>query len=108
MLLEQPDHAEHHRELDRRRVHVVGGLAAVHIIDRVEVLVLAEFVTENLETAVGDHLVGVHVGRRSRAALDNTDRELVVQGTADDLLADLIDEVGLGRVENPEFAVGAR
>ena len=42
VLLEQALHAEHHGELDRGRVDVVGRLAAVDVVDRVQVRVVAE------------------------------------------------------------------
>ena len=62
--------AERHADVQRRRIGVVGGLRAVDVIVRIAVLVLALLVAHQLERAVGDHLVGVHVGRRAGAALE--------------------------------------
>ena len=66
-------------DLDRRRVGVVRGLRAVHVVVRMQVLVLALAMPEQLEAAIRDHLVGVHVGGGARATLDHVDDELVVQ-----------------------------
>ena len=75
------------RDVDRGRVDVVGALAQVDVLQRVQVLVLAAGVTQVLQRAVGDDLVGVHVRRGARAALDHVDDELLVQRALPDLLA---------------------
>ena len=72
-------------------IGVVGGLRAVDVIVRVAVLVLALLVAHQLERAVGDHLVGVHVGRGAGAALEDVEPELVVELSVDELLAGLLD-----------------
>ena len=77
--------AEVQRHLDRRRIHVVRALAHVHVLERVQVLVLAFRVAHELERAIGDHLVRVHVGRGARAALDHVDDELLEQRAVADL-----------------------
>ena len=70
--------------------------------------VLAAGPAEQLERAVGDHLVRVHVGRGAGAALDHVDDEVSVPVAVDDLLARPVDRGRrLGR-EEPELAVGAR
>ena len=48
-------------EVEGRRVDVVRGLPEVHMVVRIDVLVLALLVAEALEGEVRDHLVGVHV-----------------------------------------------
>ena len=93
VLVEQALHAEHHRELDRGRVHVVRRLAAVDVVDRVQLGVVAELLAHRLEARVGDDLVGVHVGAGARTALDDADHELVVQLAGDDALADVVDDL---------------
>jgi hypothetical protein len=105
VLREQPLSAEHHRELDRRRIDVVGALAAIHVIDRVQAHVVAEWLAHEFEAAVRDDLVRVHVRRRAGTALDHADHELVVERAVDDLLADPVDEVGLESVEGAELLV---
>ncbi|MDQ1206694.1 hypothetical protein QE377_003053 [Microbacterium sp. SORGH_AS 862] len=94
------------RDVDRRRVGVVGRLAQVDMVVRVQVRVLALGVTEDLQGPVGDDLVRVHVGRRARSALDDVDDELVRERAASDLAAGSRDGVGAHRIEQAEVAVG--
>ena len=74
------------------------------MFERVHDAVGAARVAEDLQRAVGDHLVGVHVGRCACAALDLVDDELVVQRTAADLDAGRDDRLGDLGVELPELA----
>ena len=53
----------------------------------VAIFVFALLVAQKLKGAVGDDLVGVHVGRSSRAALNAVHGELIVQLALDDLVA---------------------
>ena len=53
--------------------------------------VLPALVAEKFERPVGDHLVGVHVGRGAGAALDHIDDELFVQRAGADFLTGLDD-----------------
>ena len=70
-----------------RGINVVGGLRAVHMVVGVAIFVFALLVAQQLKGAVGDDLVGVHVGRSSRAALNAVHGELIVQLALDDLVA---------------------
>ena len=97
---------EEDAELERRRVGVVGRLRAVDVVVGVQVRVLPALVPEDLQGAVGDHLVDVHVGRGARAALDHVDDELVVKAPGGDLVAGLRDRVALVLAEHPEFGIG--
>ena len=96
---------EHHRQLHRGRVCVVGRLRAVDVVNRVEVFVVALGVSELFEGTVGDDLVRRHVGRRTRATLKDSENKFVVQCAVVDLFADLDDEVGLGRIDRADFFV---
>lgn len=106
-LVERLQQRVDERHLERGRVRVVRGLAAVHVVERVHVLVVAQRVAGLLERAVRDDLVGVHVGAGAGATLDHADHELVVQLPADDLRADLVDLLGLPGVEHADLHVGA-
>ena len=66
------------RDIDRRRVGVVGGLAEVDMIIGVELPVVTFAVPQDLERPVCDHFVGIHVRGRTRTSLDDVDHELVV------------------------------
>ena len=83
---------------DDRDVHgggerVVRGLATVHVIVGVHGGLGAHGAARNLDGAVGDDLVGVHVRLRARAGLEDDQREVVVELAGDDLVAGLRDVV---------------
>ena len=88
---DQADVAERHADVERGGVGVVGRLRRVHVIVRIAVLILALLVAHQLERPVGDHLVGVHVRRGARAALEHVEPELVVKLAVDDFLAGAFD-----------------
>ena len=100
--------AQDQREPERGRVDVVGRLPEVDVVVRVDVLVLALLVAERLQREVGDHLVGVHVGRRAGAALDEVGDELVAHLAGDQPVAGGGDRVGDLGVEHAEVAVRQR
>ena len=66
------------RDVDGGRDHVVGGLPEVDMIVGVHEPV-AEVAAHQLRCSVGDHLVGVRVGRRARARLEDVEHELIVE-----------------------------
>ena len=74
----------------------------------ITVLVFTFLVAHQLEGAVGDHLVGVHVRRRAGAALEDVELELVVQLAVDDLLAGAFDRGEDLLRESTGLVVGAR
>ena len=94
-LFEQREQVETEPDLDRGRIHVVGRLAAVRVVDRRQERVVALLAPGELERDVGDDLVRVHVGRGAGATLDDADDELVVVLAVDDELRGPVDEVGL-------------
>ena len=87
---------------------VVGALRHVHVVDGVQRGVVALLAAEQFQRAVGDDLVGVHVGRGAGAALDDVDDELVVQFAAGDFLAGRDDGVGASRTSWPSSLVRQR
>ena len=78
------------------------------MIVRVAVPVLALLVAHQLERPVGDHLVGVHVGRGARAALEHVELELIVELAVDQLLAGALDALEDLGAELAALVVGAR
>ena len=64
-------------EVESRRIDVICRLPEVHMVVGIDVLVLAFLVAQNFEREIGDHLVGVHVGRRARTTLNEVRHELV-------------------------------
>jgi hypothetical protein len=100
--------AERHADMHRAGIGIIGGLRAVHVIVRITVFVFAFLVSHQLERAVGDHLVRVHVRRRARPALEDVEAELVVELSVYDLLAGLLD-AGQDLLREPlGVEVGAR
>ena len=65
-------------ELHRRRVYVVGRLAEIEMIVRVNDVVVPALLAEDLERAVGHDFVCVHVGRSAGAALYHVDAKMLV------------------------------
>ena len=84
--IDQPHDSGIGRELERRRVDVVGALAHVDVLVGMQEMIVALRPAEQLQRAVGDHLVGIHVGRGAGAALNDVDHELFVQPPRPDLL----------------------
>ena len=69
-----------HGHVNGRGEHVVGALPHVHVIVGMDRLVGLEAVAAgDLDGAIADHLVGVHVARRARPGLKDVDRKLVVE-----------------------------
>ena len=101
-----PPQGEHGGDPDRGRVDVVRRLGEVDVVVRVAALVVAARRAEQLQAAVGDHLVGVHVGGGPRTALDHVHHEVAVMVAVDDLLAGPVDRRGDHGVEKTEVAVG--
>ena len=115
-LADQKERGDTHRRWDS----VVGGLRHVDVIVGVDQLRIAALAAENLDGAVGEDLVGVHVMRGACARLiDIHDEvllpvarqrcaEMVTPVLAKDLVARLDDRVGYTRIEPPSVAVGHR
>ena len=93
------------REPQRRRVYVVGGLRQVDVRVGRETLIVAARRPHQLERAVGDDLVDVHVGRRARPTLDHVHAEVIVVHALPDLAARRDDRIGALRVEDAELLV---
>ena len=74
-------------EVDGRGVSVVGRLRAVDVVIGREVLELSLGMPHQLEGTVADDLIGVHIGRRARPALDHVDGELIVVLALEELVA---------------------
>src|ERR1700758_2636665 len=69
---------------------VVAGLAAIDVVVRMNRFVAA-FAAEDFDGAIGDHFVGVHVGRGAGTGLENVHHELRVPFAVDHLLRRLLD-----------------
>ena len=68
--------------------------------------VIAFGVTHNFQAAVGNHFVGVHVGRRASPALNHVHDKLVVQFALLELMARRDNRLGFYRIQVAQFQVG--
>ena len=100
---------EDDRQPQRGRIGVIGGLRHVDVVIGVKRRVVSLRTPHQLERDIGDHLVGVHVGGGSGAALDRIDHELVVIAPVlRDQIAGAVNRVGLRRRQVSKTPVGAR
>jgi len=86
-------------DVDRRWEDVVARLAGVDVVVGVHVL------PESLRGERREHLVGVHIRRRTRAGLEDVDREVLVVRAGGHLLGDGPDRVGHVLRDHAELAV---
>ena len=89
----------------RRRIDVVGRLSHVHVIVGMHALVRAEAFPEDLGSAVGEHLVGVHVVRGPRAGLVDVDDELIAEPSVQHLVGGPHDRAGQAGSKPAERAI---
>ena len=101
----QPENAEIGRDLQRRRIDVVGALAHVDVFVGMQELVLAPLMAHELQRTVGDDLVGVHIGGGAGAALNHVNHELVVQPARSDLIAGMDNGVAPLLVQQRQLVV---
>ena len=94
------------RELHRRGVDVVGALRPVDVVVGVAVIVVPTRMAEQFERAIGDDLVGVHVGRRARTALDHVDEKVLVMPAVLHLARGANDGISDRGFEQAEVAIG--
>jgi hypothetical protein len=96
------------RQPHRGGIHVVGALRGVDVVVGVQHVVAAFFMAQLLEREIADHLVGVHVGRGARAALDHVDHEFVEQLAFDQVVAGQDDGRRAIAVDGAQVGIGAR
>ncbi len=92
-------------EMDRGRDDVVAGLALVDMVVRVNRRLVAFLAAEQLVGAVGDHLVGVHVGGRAGTGLEDIDGKLGIELAVDHLGGGGDDGGGKFRLDQTELLV---
>jgi hypothetical protein len=93
-------------ETGRRRVDVVGGLAEVHMIVRMDAGVRAPRLAQDFGRAVRDDLVGVHVVGRAGSSLVYVDDKLIAQSAREDFVSRRDDRASNARVKPSEGCIG--
>ena len=76
------------------------------MVVRVDRLLRAALAPSQLDGAVADDLVGVHVGLGARTGLEDDQWELVIELSGDDFVSGLDDEVGDVARQLTQFLVG--
>ena len=92
---EVPIELEDGGDVHRGREGVVRRLRHVDVVVRVNRRLAPELPAEELDGAVRDDLVHVHVRLRSRSRLPHVERELAVELSGDDLVGDRADGLRL-------------
>ena len=92
-LSDQLEVVQVHAQLARAGVRVVRRLALVDVVVGTHGRVLALGSSHDLQSAVGNDLVGVHVGGSSSSSLDHIHDELVIELSLNHLVASLADSV---------------
>ncbi len=85
----------------RRGIGVVGGLVEVEVGQRRHLVVLAGGAAAQLQRAVRQHLVNVHVGAGPGRTLETVDQDVLGQQALGHLPAGGLDGVGLRRIVRP-------
>jgi len=73
-------------ELESKDGPIVRALAHIDVIVGVHRHLAAHLPAQDLDGAVGDHLVHVHVSLSARTRLPHDQREVIVQLAGDDLV----------------------
>jgi hypothetical protein len=80
--------------MHRRRKRVVRGLRHVYVVIRMNRFFAAFLTTGQLDRAIRDDLVRVHVGLGSTSSLLNAQREMVIEFSCNDLVCRRDDQLG--------------
>ncbi len=73
-----------------------------------KVLILTFFKPHQFQCPIGDHFVGVHIGRGTCAALNNIDDKLTVPLATNNFVAGRRDSLSFCLSQNPKIAIGQR
>jgi hypothetical protein len=87
-------------------VGTVRGLAVIHIVVGMHWLLRANHAAGQLNRAIGNHLVRVHVGLRARTCLKHDQRKLTVPTAVNHLLGGTHDQIDFFLRKLAQFPVG--
>ena len=104
-MLHQLVVSEVHADVYGSRVSVVGRLRAIHMVVWRAILVFAALVTHDFESAIGNYLIGIHVGGGAGAALNHVYREVIVMFAIENLAACLHYGLSLAFGKKSEFGI---
>ena len=98
----------HRRDVHRSREGVVGRLAVIHVVIRMDRLLRSHHSAGQLDRAVRDHFIGVHVGLGSGSGLEYHQWKLGVQLSVDNLLRRADDQIHFVMRQLAQFGVRQR
>lgn len=87
-------HEERSMARMEKNSRVIGRLAHVNVVVRVNGLLATKLTTHHLDGPVGDDLVHIHVGLGTGTSLEDDEREFVDELARDDLVSGLLDVRG--------------
>ena len=93
-------------QLHRRGVGVVGRLRSVHVVIGVNHVISAFGLADDFQRPVGNHFVGIHIGRSACAALQHVHDEMRIQHAGGHVIAGLGDGLGLLGIDGAQAQVG--
>src|SRR5215469_1315464 len=102
----QPLDGEAQRDIERGRIRVVRALATIHMVVRIEILVVSFWAISQFEAAIGNDLIHIHICRRSGTALHNVDDELISQVPLLNLFARTVDQICLSAIKYADLGIG--
>ncbi len=85
--------------------HVIGRLSQIDVVVRVHGIFRANLASKELNGAVRDDLVGVHVGGSARAGLEDVEHEVLVQRAVHHLGGRPLDRFRALRIQEAELRV---
>ncbi|MOA18092.1 hypothetical protein D3C78_1383800 [compost metagenome] len=100
-------HGDHRRHVHRRRKHVVGALALVNVVVRMDSALFPTHATQQFTGAVGQHFIHIHVGLGAGAGLPDRQRELVRMLVRQHFIGGADNGVGPLRRQQPQVHVHA-
>ena len=110
--LAQPTHrgnqgldAAERRDLERGRVDIIGALADIDMLVGVQLCIVAARMAQNFQSAVGDHLIGIHIGGSACAALNDIDDKMPVPLPVADFLAGLTNRLHPALIEQAQLEI---
>jgi len=96
----------HRGDVHGGRKNIVGRLGLIDIIIGVNYGFVPEFAAVQLQGAVGDHFIDVHIGLCAAAGLPNHQGEMRVEFAVDDFLGGQDNQIGFFEVQQAQRFIG--
>src|SRR5207249_3499043 len=90
-----------------RRNDIIAGLTHVHMIVRMDRLLVAYLAAERLDRSIRDDLIGIHVGGSTRSGLENIDDKMLIEFSIGSFSSRVHDRVADAFIQEPKIHIGA-